>query len=450
MMKSIPAISNYVDSLYPKFGINKRHEIARLLYEIARREQIHYDRILDELMKASRNFGTIKAALVRRRYPELRADDLTHLAPLTPLVEDEGARVDIQNLHLSDPLQVFYERALHDSHFLHQLRTKLPSVPFEEISSYKDYVQTGVFDIPSYNQRRRQLFIIQERYDLFLPCPCSKSAQPCGYDILNAGMGCAFDCVYCFLQGYVNAPGVVIPGNLDDMLAGFPAYHRPGMRLGTGQFTDSLVFDHLTGFSATLINFFRGYPDMTFELKTKSDRIQNILATPASDNIVISWSVNPPEIIREAELLTATLPQRLEAARQCAAAGYHVGFHFDPIIYYAGWETAYQQVVDSIFEKIPADRISWISLGCLRMTVKLRQTIERRFPETWLLDAPHIIGFDEKLRYPSRLRQEIYAQMFSSIRRHTCSLPVYLCMEDGEMNRHFGVVPFNQKHGQGH
>ncbi|HSV42925.1 MAG TPA: hypothetical protein VLJ10_00055 [Candidatus Bathyarchaeia archaeon] len=448
MMRSITAISDYVDSLYPKFGINKRHEIARLLYEIARREKVAYDRILDEPMRACNNFFTVKAALVRRRYPELHHEDLKHLGPLTQLIDDEGACVDIPNLRLWDPQQVFYERSLRDSDFLHRLKAKLPSVPFEEILSYKEYVHTARFDIATYNQRRKQLFVIQERYDLFLQCPCSKSAQACGYDILNAGIGCAFDCAYCFLQGYVNAPGIVIPGNLDEILAGFPAYHRPGMRLGTGQFTDSLVFDHLTGFSSTMINFFRCYSDMTFELKTKSDQIQNILATPASDNIVISWSLNPPEIIQEAELLTATLPQRLEAARQCVSAGYHVGFHFDPIIYYAGWEKAYQGVVDLIFEKIQANQISWISLGCLRMTVKLRQTIERRFPETRLLDAPHIIGFDDKLRYPSWLRQEIYTRMFSWIHQHSRSVPVYLCMEDREMNRHFGVIPFSQKRGQ--
>lgn len=108
------------------------------------------------------------------------------------------------------------------------------------------------------------VFIIREQFDFFQPCPCAPGARSCGYHIMNAGFGCGYDCAYCFLQGYINAPGLVFPGNLDDFFTQFKACDRPGMRIGSGQFTDSLLFDHITGFSSELIRFFRDFPDVYF------------------------------------------------------------------------------------------------------------------------------------------------------------------------------------------
>jgi spore photoproduct lyase len=254
-------------------------------------------------------------------------------------------------------------------------------------------------------------------------------------------MGCAFECVYCYLQGYTNAPGIVVPGNLDEILEKFHHYYQPGMRLGTGQFTDSLFMDDLTGFAPQIIDFFRRYPDVQFEFKTKSDQIENILATPCSGNVLVSWSVNPQRIIDAAEPLTSSLDARLRAATKCSEAGYGVGFHFDPIIFYDGWADDYRMVVDKIFGLIDPAKIRWISLGCLRMTPKVKQVMEQRFPESALLLAEQIMGFDGKLRYARGIRKRIYDGMMTFIRAHSREVTVYLCMEDEPMNRDVNILP---------
>ena len=54
-------------------------------------------------------------------------------------------------------------------------------------------------------------------------------------------------------------------------------------------------------------------------------------------------------------------------------------FHFDPMIQYPGWQGGYKKLVDTIFERIPKDKIAWLSLGTLRMTPKLKKIIEKSF-----------------------------------------------------------------------
>lgn len=428
-------IEHYVRKLFPGFGLSKRHAVIRLLYEIALRDRCSAETLLPETIIRSGDFAQVRSFLLARRYPGLTRTEWEKIPPLTMVpYQPDSTRADCRP-GLRNPQTVFYEADVSGCDLLRRLRVKLPQARFESISNYTDFVRSQKFTIQDYNRRWQTFFLVKERYDRYLECPCSRPSRSCGYHIMNAGMGCAFECAYCYLQGYVNAPGIQLPGNLDEILEEFSRYYQPGMRLGTGQFTDSLIFDHWTGFSRKIIETMRNYPDAEFEFKTKSSCIENILAAVPSQNIVVSWSLNPQNIIDSVEFLTASLSERLSAAARCAKHGYRVGFHFDPIIFYEGWEKDYSKVLENLFSCVSPESIAWISLGCLRMTVKMRQVMEQRFPESSLLFSEQLIGFDGKLRYPRRLRVRAYELMRDKIRSlggpDVC---VYLCMEDDQMN----------------
>ena len=94
---------------------------------------------------------------------------------------------------------------------------------------------------------------------------------------------------------------------------------------------------------------------------------------------IISWSLNPPELIG-----TPNLKARLEAAEICDSAGYRIGFHFDPIIHYSNWEKGYRFVVQEIPKYVNPENIAWISLGALRYPVQLNNIIKRRHRQSQL------------------------------------------------------------------
>jgi spore photoproduct lyase len=224
-----------------------------------------------------------------------------------------------------------------------------------------------------------------------------------------------------------------LPANIDDFFAQFNALYekiKKPIRIGTGEFCDSLALDHITEYSKKLIPFFKnknGY----FELKTKSANINNILEIDASPNIVISWSLNPNELIKSEELATAALGERLEAAKKVKQKGYNIAFHFDPIIYSENYKSLYQEVVEKIYSHLPGP-FAWISLGTLRSHRQLKSIAEQRFSKSNIFYGELLLSEDKKLRYPKFLRQEIYKNMLKLIRSHDNTTPLYLCMEDKE------------------
>lgn len=425
-----------------RFGVNKKQEIIRLLYEISKREGIAPKEIIKGL--SLNGFHSLKDILLRRRFPYAsigREKLVPHLAKLK-LNDKNSFKIGEGKFY---PDSIFIEQSVKKSILAKTAIDKFPSACAREIRSLKNYlIETKrAAKISGYNQRRKNLFITQERFDFFKKCPCTKNATGCGYHVFNLGFGCIFDCTYCYLQEYVNIPGIILPANIDNFFDNFPGYKHQGMRIGTGEFSDSLMLDEITEYSLSLIAFFSKHPEVNFEFKTKSTNVKNILKARHSGNIVISWSLNPQKIIDKNEFFTASLKERLNAAGECVKAGYKVGFHFDPMFYFDGWQDEYQKVIAAIFEKIKPKDISWISLGTFRFKPGLKEIIEQRFPQNTILDEELLIGYDGKLRYPYMLRRIIYKFLLQEFSKHAKNLPTYLCMEENSMRKELKLIlPF--------
>lgn len=418
-----------VEAEFRHFGVNKAREITRLLYEIAKREGRAPAEIAGR--DAPREYHPLKTYLLKRRYP-LASSCGRPFKPYLPKLEfgpDDRAPLQKKKFY---PRRVIVEKKAAASMLAARAKKSFPEAGYLEIESLKDYrrLNGGTGRLQGYNNRRDDLFIVSERYDFFKRCPCTGGAYGCGYHVFNLGFGCIFDCAYCYLQDYANFPGIFLPANTEDFFEAFRRYGKKGMRLGTGEFTDSLALDRLSGYSIPIIEFFRGREDVIFEFKTKSAEIHGLLAAGHSGNIVVSWSLNPQNVIDTSEYFTASLEERLDAASRCEKAGYRLGFHLDPVIYYRGWETDYERLLDMLFQKVSSRSVAWISLGTFRFRPSLKQAIERRFPHNTILDEELIPGYDGKLRYLPEVRRGIYAKILSILRRHSRGLNVYLCMEE--------------------
>ena len=186
------------------------------------------------------------------------------------------------------------------------------------------------------------------------PCPGTRDYICCGYQVLQVTVNCPMDCTYCVLQGYVNVPAITIFVNVEDLLAELTSgwAENPGevWRLGTGEFGDSLALDSLTGLNERLIPWFAGRPRALLEIKSKRPVDEDLLALGPNPRVVFAWSLNPEEVIGGEEKLTAPLAARLRAAERAAAAGFRIAFHFDPLIYFPGWEEAYRRTVARLGE----------------------------------------------------------------------------------------------------
>ena len=228
------------------------------------------------------------------------------------------------------------------------------------------------------NDQRDTLLIAKQRGDFIKKCPGTPIYNCCDYYILNLGIGCFYNCTYCYLHYYMNSPYKVYV-NLDDLIKEVEEFAatRPEkiIRLGSGEFIDSIGFEEILNINEILIPTLSRIKNLRLEIKTKSAAVDQLLGLKHHGRVVASWSVNALKVAEAEEAEADSLSERLAAAGRCQAAGYKIGFHFDPLIFYPDWESGYREVVDLIFKTIKADNIAWISLGALRFNSDLKPII---------------------------------------------------------------------------
>jgi len=299
---------------------------------------------------------------------------------------------------------------------------------------------------------KRCLLLCRNRGQFFKPCPATREYTCCEYQVLNIGMGCPMDCVYCILQAYLNNPWISFFVNVEELFAelddALAANLDTFFRIGTGEFTDSLALDSLTGFSPLLVNYMQSKNNAVLELKSKSVVIDNLAGLDHGGRTIVAWSLNSPPIMEREEIRTASLEERLAAAVRCADWGYKLAFHFDPIVWHDGWQEGYRTTIRRLFDVVPADRIAWISLGALRYLPSLKAIAGSRFPNSTFFYEEFIDGLDGKSRYFRSQRVEMYKVLADELAKHvapaTC---VYFCMEsDNIWQEIFGFTP-EQKGG---
>ncbi|MFC1889984.1 radical SAM protein [Thermodesulfobacteriota bacterium] len=411
-------------------GLNKKREIGRLVFEVMKRDGLNREGFLETIAKDRFDFHMVKKMLLALRYPG--AHRAKAFVEGNVYIPDRVLPPQERAYRFSGrftPARIHIEASQIDSRVVKAVLDRFPDVERSVIGRLKDVREKG----PSFAATlgKNELFLVAEKFDIFKACPCTRGVFGCGYTILNIGFGCAYDCTYCYLQHYTNAPGIILPVNVEEILERLAVIlgkaKRP-LRVGTGEFTDSLVFEEVVPYSRYLVPFFAG-GDHILELKTKSVNIENLLEMEGGPNVVIAWSLNTPSRISADEPDTPTLQQRLEAAARILDRGYGVGFHFDPIIRYDGWEREYRETVEMMFE-VTGGRIEWISLGTLRFHRSLKPVIERRFPDPSLLDGELLIdSLDGKMRYIEPVRVDIFRKMTNRIKGHGGDAVVYLCME---------------------
>ena len=292
---------------------------------------------------------------------------------------------------------------------------------------------------------------MRHRGEFFKKCPGSDGQVCCNYFVINFASNCPMDCSYCYLQEYLqdNAALKVFSnvGDLIDEAERTLQKHRGVFfRIGTGEITDSLALEPYTGMARELIPYFAEQANVLLELKTKSDCVESLLDLDPKGRVVVAWSMNPQPVIDLEEHDTASFSERLAAARRCQDAGYRLGFHFDPMIEYEGWQADYQAMLEAIFAVVDWRRLSWLSLGVLRETPGLKRTMRQRYPQSRLLTGEQVLCPDGKMRYFQPLRVEMYRKMVEWIRRQAPTVKIYLCMESREVwQQVFGFAPACEK-----
>lgn len=284
---------------------------------------------------------------------------------------------------------------------------------------------------------KQVLFLTRNRGAFIKDCPGTSEYQCCGYQILHIGTFCHMDCSYCILQAYFHPAVMQYFVNHSDMLAELDGRFKTDriQRIGTGEFTDSLIWERWAQLSQKLVPLFGTQNRAVLELKTKTTAVKELEGLPHNRKTIVAWSLNTPAVIATEERRTASLEARLNAAAACESWGYPLAFHFDPIVIYDGCAADYRRVITRLFAAVTAKNIAWISLGSFRFMPALKSIVTRRFRDSKLVYGEFVTGLDGKMRYFKPLRIEVYRAIITAIRELAPDAPIYYCMEDDEVWR---------------
>lgn len=331
------------------------------------------------------------------------------------------------HLKHSDETEKIIERTALEPEYVTDSR-----VVYDHVNSADDPVTRG----------KQTLYITENHGAVVRKCPGTSHYTCCDYTILHTGTFCTMDCSYCILQAYFHPPVLQYFAGMDKIFTSLDTFfsQKKTFRVGTGEFTDSLIWEKLSDQPQKLVKKFAEQKGSILELKTKTVNIESLQNIDHNRKTVVAWSLNTPSVIRSEEKDTASLKARIHAAKRCEQWGYRLAFHFDPLVIYDGCESDYKEVIRSIFADpssggggILPDSIVWISLGTFRFMPPLKQIIEKRFPNSRIPYGEFITGLDNKMRYFKPLRIALYQKIVSFIREYAPEVLIYFCMEDQDV-----------------
>jgi spore photoproduct lyase len=203
--------------------------------------------------------------------------------------------------------------------------------------------------------------------------------------------GCPGACQYCYLAStFEMRPFVRLYVNLEEILAeaaGKIQAKAPDLTYFEGSSTaDTLALEHIGGSIAECIRFFGTQEHGRFRFVTKFDTVDGLLDLDHNGHTKIRFSINSPFVIRQFEQHTASLEERLAAARKVADAGYPLGIIVAPIIRHEGWAEGYTEALGRLAETLGphASRAITFELIQHRFTPKTKRVILAAYPATKL------------------------------------------------------------------
>ncbi|MBC8323276.1 MAG: hypothetical protein H8E70_06895 [Candidatus Marinimicrobia bacterium] len=270
-------------------------------------------------------------------------------------------------------------------------------------------------------------------HEVYGSCPvASEKTVCCNLMTIDAIQGCGLGCSYCSIQTFYEDGAIGIESDLAEKLDKIQLDPNKQYHIGSGQSSDSLAMGNRNGVLGAQLDFARKNPNIILEFKTKTKNIDYFLSVDLPQNIMVCWSLNPQIIIDHEEHFTATLKQRLHAARLLADKGVIVGFHFHPIFYYDNFEKDYTDIVQTILSTFSSNGVGMISLGTLTFIKPAIKNLRSLGISSKVLQIP-MVDAAGKYSYPLHIKEKIFGAVWKAFKPWHNKVFFYFCMEDRKL-----------------
>ncbi len=114
-----------------------------------------------------------------------------------------------------------------------------------------------------------------------------------------------------------------------------------------------------------LIKNISQYKNIELEIRTKST-YSKLFSKNIINNVIIAYSFTPERFSKKYEQGVPNIDKRLKVIKRLSNLGWKLGFRFDPVIIYDGWQKDYKDLFFKVFTDIDINNIHSITFGKLR------------------------------------------------------------------------------------
>jgi spore photoproduct lyase len=271
------------------------------------------------------------------------------------------------------------------------------------------------------------------------PIPTGPNDVVCPHFLeLKWATGCPYRCAWCYLQGtfrfldYKTRPR---PKDFDRVAKHLNAlFEGDGVKpelLNAGELSDSMITEQRKRpFSRFVMELIGTQETHKILFVTKSPEIGNLLEIDNPHQAVVSFSINAEPVATQWEK-APRVADRIEAAGLLKDAGFEVRIRIDPMVPIEGWNEAYSDLVDRVFDRLRPDRIT---LGSLR---GLQSTINNARDRSWLPYLDERSNWGKKVAFATR--KEMYESVIKRLGKDFNYRDVALCKETVEIWEELGM-----------
>lgn len=331
-----------------------------------------------------------------------------------------------------------------------RLRERLPGAKIEILDDARLYLSSG-------SHASDSLVLMRRRGAFVKDFPQTPGTPPCGEKYIITMMNCPYSCSYCYLRSYLEHRSVVIFTDTERMkeeTSRAIAEDAPRF-MTTGEMSDSLALDDLTGTTLDLLPLFEGSSTL-LEARTKSNNVKHLLAAAADpnrlsgrsgpagnpfDRLLVTFTLGPETMIEREEPGTASTEARLEAIGTLTGAGIKTGVRFDPIIPAYADIDSYRRLLDGLMEASGGSGIYRFELGALRFPPGLLESVRETAPHSSILRGEYLRDREGKLRLYRPARVSLYREIASLVLQRFPQTRIELCMESSTVWEDAGIEP---------
>lgn len=310
------------------------------------------------------------------------------------------------------PREVFYEKEAENYELGRTLlnQYKDQQIPCHQIENHNNIEEMRKKENSEFPQMKKNLIIGVRKTHKFV-----ENNKISDYLVPYTSSGCTAMCLYCYLVCNFNKCSYLrIFVNREEMLEKIiktANKNAEPLTFEIGSNSDLILENTIThNLPWTIENFIKNTTKGNLTFPTKFDMVDDILTCNHDGRIIVRMSVNPEQIIRQIEIGTSPLANRVEAINKLKQAGYKVGILIAPVVLVDNWKKLYEELIQYLAQNLSEQARKDIFFEIIFMTYSYIHKVinQEAFPNAINLYNPGIMtvrGYG-KYTYKKEVRED--------------------------------------------